>query len=265
MMKAQIFFDYVCPFCYLARTPLHRALQKAGIQWEECPFELRRPPTPKVDPMHDAMRLKRWEEVLRPLAQKMGIPMSLPYISPHPYTTLAFLGYAYARRHQKGEAYNDKVFETFYVKEKDIGEMDVLLSIAREVGLDPEDFARSLREQEFLSELDASKAYAVSYGVKNIPSIKIGERMITGLHTEEEYLSLLREAVEEAAPALTCGPDGCGMPAQKEDTPACGPEGCHLPPREAPSACGPDGCGTPPPQEETPSCGPDGCSLSPHS
>ena len=116
-----------------------------------------------------------------------------------------------------------------------------------------------------MSELDASKAYAVSYGVKNIPSIKIGERMITGLHTEEEYLSLLREAVEEAAPALTCGPDGCGMPAQKEDTPACGPEGCHLPPREAPSACGPDGCGTPPPQEETPSCGPDGCSLSPHS
>lgn len=151
MMKAQIFFDYVCPFCYLARTPLHRALQKAGIQWEECPFELRRPPTPKVDPMHDDMRLKRWEEVLRPTAQAMGIPMSLPYISPHPYTTLAFLGYAYARRHQKGEAYNEKVFHAFYVKEQDIGELDVLLPIARELGLDPDDFARSLREQEFFA------------------------------------------------------------------------------------------------------------------
>lgn len=265
MMKAQIFFDYVCPFCYLARTPLHRALQKAGIQWEECPFELRRPPTPKVDPMHDAMRLKRWEEVLRPTAQKMGIPMSLPYISPHPYTTLAFLGYAYARRHQKGEAYNEKVFHAFYAKEQDIGELDVLLPIARELGLDPDDFARSLREQEFLPELDEAKAYAVSCGVKNIPSIKLGNQMITGLHTEDEYLSLLREAAGEAAPAFTCGPDGCGIPAQKEEMPSCGPDGCHIPQREDTPSCGPDGCGMPARNEDTPSCGPDGCSLSPHS
>ena len=75
-MKISIFFDFVCPFCYVGLHSLSRAIEGLDVEFDFHPYELRRFPTLKVDPMHDEKRLKRFDEVLKPMAQSRIVAMS---------------------------------------------------------------------------------------------------------------------------------------------------------------------------------------------
>ncbi|MDY3919467.1 MAG: DsbA family protein [Candidatus Limivivens sp.] len=228
MTTIKVFFDYVCPFCYLEFFALKEAISGKDVKLELIPHELRRPPVPKVDPMHDEMRLKRFDEVLAPEARKLGIPMELPWISPHPYTTDTFLGFLFCRDRGLEIAYTEKVFLAFYVEQKDIGEMDVLKEIAASLDLDPDAFEQEIRSRRQLPRLDALNSLSKDYEIKGIPVTFIGSQRLDGNHEPEVY-SIVLESVQNqesesgdvqpeipsagAVPPLgmACGPDGnCG-------------------------------------------------------
>jgi predicted DsbA family dithiol-disulfide isomerase len=51
----------------------------------------------------------------------MGVPIKMPKVSPQPHTHLAFEGYQYAKEYGKGNEYNHRVLEAFFVEGQDIG------------------------------------------------------------------------------------------------------------------------------------------------
>jgi predicted DsbA family dithiol-disulfide isomerase len=207
----KVFFDYVCPFCYLEFHALKKAMEGRDVEVELYPKELRRPPKPKVDPMHDEMRLERFEKVIKPAAEKLGVPMNLPFVSPHPYTTDAFLGFLYAEHQGKGMEYTERLFHTFYVEEQDIGEISVLRKTAEELGMDGEAFEAEIRSQKRLEELDSYKAWAESYQVESLPTMIVGEEKIVGYHEPEEYAKILDENISLGG-GMHCDEDGnCGF------------------------------------------------------
>ena len=209
-VRIKVFFDYVCPFCYLEFHSLRKAIEGRDVEIELYPKELRRPPKPKVDPMHDEMRLKRFEEVLKPAAEKLGISMELPYISPHPYTTDTFLGFLFAEHAGKGMEYTEKIFHTFYVDQQDIGEIPVLRKAAEELGLDGEAFEAEIRSQKRLEELDGYKEWAEAYEVVSLPTMIVEEEKVVGYHEPEEYAGII-DKTTMAEGGMHCGPDGnCG-------------------------------------------------------
>jgi predicted DsbA family dithiol-disulfide isomerase len=106
-LSIKVYSDCVCPFCYLAKTPLENAVKGKDVGVEWFPFELRPSPTPAIDPWNNPGKVRTWETVLVPTAEKWGVQMKLPRMSPHPYTGLAFEGYQFAKAHGKGSAYHD--------------------------------------------------------------------------------------------------------------------------------------------------------------
>jgi 2-hydroxychromene-2-carboxylate isomerase len=79
----------------------------------------------------------------------MGVPINLPKVSPQPHTHLAFEGYQYAKEHGKGNEYNHRVLKAFFVEGQDIGQIDVLTTLAGEVGLDQSGFEEALRTRKY--------------------------------------------------------------------------------------------------------------------
>lgn len=208
-MKITMFSDYVCPFCYIGKTALFQALEGLDAEIEFHPFELRRPPVAKVDPMHDEMRLKRFDEVIHPIAEKLGVEMKLPWISPHPYTTLAFQGYYFACDYGLGAAYNDAVYHAFYVEEKDIGEMDVLHEILKSLKLDPEAFDKAVQEGVYMDVLNDQYRLREETQIKGVPTYFINGRRVSGVYDADEFRKILAEEFGEELSGMTCGPDGC--------------------------------------------------------
>src|ERR1043165_3166540 len=112
------------------------------------PFELRPEPHPTLRPEGEYLQ-KAWAQSVYPLAQRMGVVIKLPQVSPQPHTHLAFEGFQYAKEHGKGNEYNHRILETFFVEGQDIGNINVLTKLAGEVGLNEKEFEQALRSRKY--------------------------------------------------------------------------------------------------------------------
>jgi predicted DsbA family dithiol-disulfide isomerase len=148
------------------------------------PFELRPEPHPTLRPEGEYLQ-RAWSQSVYPLARRMGVPIALPPVSPQPHTHLAFEGYQYAKEHGKGNEYNHRVLEAFFVEGRDIGDVGVLTGLAGEVGLDENDFGDALRSRKYREAHRGALRHAYEEaGVGGVPLFVIGEHALTGLQDQ---------------------------------------------------------------------------------
>jgi len=119
------------------------------------PFELRPEPNPTLRTEGEYLQ-SAWAQSVYPIARRMGVPIVLPPVSPQPHSHLAFEGYQYAREHGKGNDYNTRVLEGFFVEGRDIGDIGVLTHLAGEVGLDVREFEEALRTRKYREDSSSS-------------------------------------------------------------------------------------------------------------
>ncbi len=158
------------------------------------PFELRPEPHPTLRPEGDYLQ-RAWQQSVYPLARRMGVPIKLPAVSPQPHTHLAFEGFQYAKEHGKGNEYNHRVLEAFFVEGQDIGDMGVLTKLAGEVGLDEKEFSEALRTRKYREAHQRALRHAYhEAGISGVPAFFIGPHRLDGLQSKET----LEKAIDEA-------------------------------------------------------------------
>ncbi len=84
-----------------------------------------------------------------PMSEQYGVKMVLPRVSPQPHTHLAFEGFQYAKEQGKGNAYNHRMFKAFFQEELDIGQVDVLVKLAGEIGLNEAEYREALESGKY--------------------------------------------------------------------------------------------------------------------
>ena len=213
MLKILFVSDYVCPYCFVAKEALKQALEETKIEvqitWQ--PLELTVEPKERVDTYHDEARKAKYQVLVEP-CKKLGIDMKLPpNVVPRPYTRLAFEGWYFACDKGLGEAYNDLIYRAYFVEEQDIGDMEVLVSLAERVGLDGVEFKKALEEGIYSSvEKEAITYSREVLKVNGVPSIYINEEQISlSEYTKEEMIRILENQEEEFEFGMCCGIDGC--------------------------------------------------------
>ena len=157
------------------------------------PFELRPEPHPTLRPEGEYLQ-RAWTQSVYPLARQMGVPIVLPPVSPQPHTHLAFEGYQSAKAHGKGNEYNRRVLEAFFVEGLDIGDIGVLTRLAGEIGLDQRGFEEALRTRRYREAHRRALRHAYEEaGVTGVPMFVIGGRVLTGLQGRETLESVIDE------------------------------------------------------------------------
>jgi predicted DsbA family dithiol-disulfide isomerase len=161
------------------------------------PFELRPYPSETLGPEGDYLQ-RAWQRSVYPIAQRIGVPIKLPAVSPQPHSHLAFEGYQYAREHGKGNDYNHRVLKAFFVEGQDIGNIDVLTRLAGEVGLDEQEFEEALRTRKYREAHQRALRHAYEEaGVTGVPMFVIGRQVLTGLQDQETLEAVIeRERAE---------------------------------------------------------------------
>ncbi len=164
------------------------------------PFELRPEPHPTLRPEGDYLQ-RAWQQSVYPLARRMGVPIKLPAVSPQPHTHLAFEGFQYAKEHGKGNDYNRRVLEAFFVEGQDIGDVGVLTKLAGEVGLDEKEFSEALRTRKYREAHQRALRHAYEEaGISGVPAFFIGGRRLEGLQSKESLEEAMRQQPAVRAP-----------------------------------------------------------------
>lgn len=192
-VKVYVWTDFVCPFCLLGEGAVKAAVADTHAEMQWLPFELRPYPAPTLRPEDDYLP-RTWRQSVYPMAARLGVPITLPTISPQPYTRTAFIGMQYAIDQRLGNAYASAVLRAFFQQNRDVGDVAVLQDVARDVGLDPDAFAAALSWPEYAQRHDAALALAQRFGIQAVPSILVGETLLSGVTD----VDALRHAISSA-------------------------------------------------------------------
>lgn len=172
---------------------LSKSNPEVEIIWRA--FELRPEPVPTLDPQGDYLK-NAWTRSVYPLAQRLGITMKLPPVQPR--TRLAHQAAHWARSRGRFDDYHTEIFRAFFERGEDIGEIDVLVALASELGFESGSLRHALEQREFEKSVLEDEREAQLLGVTGVPAF-IAERQaaLSGVQPVEH----LRQLVEQVRAA----------------------------------------------------------------
>ncbi len=189
-----VYTDYVCPYCLLAETVIRRTIKDQDVPIEWRPYELRPDPEPTLR-VEDPYLPRVWARSVYPMAEQLGVPITLPNISPQPRTQKAFEGFQMAQEKGLGEAYSNRLLCAFFQEEQDIGDIEVIVRLGVEVGLDAAELRKALEEDRYtFAHKKALKQAKEEANISAVPTIFIGSRRLQGVPSESELRVALQEA-----------------------------------------------------------------------
>ncbi len=196
-----VWSDYVCPFCYLEEPVLQEARKEFGeqlvVRWRA--FELRPEPEPTLPPRGEYL-LDIWERAVYPMARDRGMKLTLPPVQPR--SRLALEAAEFATAQGKFDELHRALFRAFFEEGRDIGDLEVLLSIGHSVGLEAEEMRDSLKTGKYRASVLEDEALAATFGLSGVPALLVrgdgilldSARVLTGA---QPYV-LLRDAISRA-------------------------------------------------------------------
>jgi predicted DsbA family dithiol-disulfide isomerase len=173
---------------------LKRRMPEVEITWRA--FELRPEPAARLDPKGEYLT-RVWSQSVYPLAEKIGVKMSLPPVQPR--SRLAHEAATWARAQGRFDDMNETIFRALFERGEDIASVDVLARLASSVELDGEALKVALDRHEFLEQVIADERRAAAYGLSGVPAFIAGGAVLFGVQsadTLEEFARLAARAGE---------------------------------------------------------------------
>lgn len=212
MVKLDIISDPICPWCYIGKANLDRALEAAGdhpfeIEWH--PFQLN-PDMPaggmdrreylelKFGGKEGA--IKAYAPVVE-AAGKAGLEIDFAAIGRTPNTLDAHRLIHWAGIEGRQPPVVAALFRAYFVEARDIGEIDVLADIADGCGLDAAMIRQLLQGDSDREEIRARDAWAREHGVTGVPTFVVDHRhAVPGAQPPELWSRVIGEiGVQQAS------------------------------------------------------------------
>ncbi|KMK67144.1 DsbA family protein [Puniceibacterium sp. IMCC21224] len=205
MVKLVIMSDPICPWCYIGKTYLDRALEQVPdhpfiIEWQ--PFQLN-PEMPAGGMDRRAYLEGKFggkEEAVQaylPVVQhgeKAGLNLKLDNIGRTPNTLDAHRLIHWAGIEGRQTAVVSALFRAYFNDGRDIGDVEVLGDIADGAGLDASVIMRLLGTDADREAIQGRDAAARNMGIQSVPTfIVAGQHAVPGAQPTELWLKVIKE------------------------------------------------------------------------
>jgi predicted DsbA family dithiol-disulfide isomerase len=137
----------------------------------------------------DPERIARGRSHFEGLAREAGLEVGT---RTHWYNSdLAHEASVWARERGLGDALHREIYRAYFIRDENIGSIDVLTQIAAKLGFDAEDLRRALEERRFREEVQREYAEAREDGVTAVPTFVAEGYAIMGAHPYETFRRLM--------------------------------------------------------------------------
>jgi predicted DsbA family dithiol-disulfide isomerase len=209
MIKLNIISDPICPWCYIGKTLLDRALESHpdhpfDIEWH--PFQL------NPDMPAEGMDRREYLETkfggkdgaLRAYApvveraEAAGLSIDLAAIERTPNTLNAHRLIHWAGLEVRQTAAVSSLFRAYFVDGRDIGALEVLIEIAQTIDMDPEMVRRLLTSDADMSITQTRDANARERGVTGVPTFIIAnQHVLAGAQQTELWVQVIDDLANQ--------------------------------------------------------------------
>ena len=189
MIKLDIFSDTICPWCYIGKKRLDRAIKKFNteefmITWR--PFQLN--PNMQADGMDRTEYLvskfgsedaaKTIYDNIFEEGEKEEIHFQFDdiKITPNSFNSHRLLALAYQKKIQ--DKMIEDIFQSYFIRGEDIGDPAVLLDIAIKHNIDEDEFKNYLMNKENIEPLANEEIQARKMGINSVPTFIVNQQIV---------------------------------------------------------------------------------------
>lgn len=224
VMKIEVFSDFTCPFCYIGKRELERAIDIAGytgrVEIEYKAFQIG-PDNPKVNaPSFYEALAKKYDVTLEEVKDMVeGIALRATEVGLHydfakmktAHTEKAHRLAKWTQQFGKATAYTEALMAGYFKYGEDLNKDEFLLKVIAQLDLDRRVAERILASTDFSEELDKDRYEAQQLGVQSVPFFVFENRYgIKGAEPNEVFVRTLHQAAEIAGiqPTVTINGNG---------------------------------------------------------
>lgn len=209
MVKLDIMSDPICPWCYIGKTQLERAMEADGdhpftIEWH--PFQLN-PDMPEGGMDRRAYleakfggkegAVKAYAPIVEH-AEKIGLEIDFAGIKRTPNTLDAHRLIHWAGIEGKQNAAVDALFAAYFKEGRDIGDIEVLADIADSIGMDAAVVLKLLKSDADRDDIKTRDAHSREMGINSVPTFIVGGRhAVPGAQPAELWQKVMAELKEQ--------------------------------------------------------------------
>ena len=232
-MKITYWSDYACPYCYIGKARLKKAISevKAVPEYRGTEFEVEM----KAFQLDPTAGEHATGDTQTRFANKYGISMeeageTIEHISQmgrdegldFKYATTLFTNTMDAHRltklaQSKDSEISEKVVEALYkayfTENKELADKELLRKIGVDCGLDEVDVEEVLSSEKFRDEVILDEREASRYGIHAVPFFVIGKNGVSGAQSvngmKAAIINALGNNKADKAAGISCGPEGC--------------------------------------------------------
>jgi len=192
MVKLDIISDPVCPWCYIGKANLDRALERAGdhpfvVEWH--PFQLNPDMPTEGMGRRDYLAAKfggmesviAAEKRISQMAQEAGVEIDWIGVPHVPNTLDAHRLIHWAGLEARQTPAVSALFRAYWVERRNIGDHAVLADIAESIGMDRAVTERLLASEADRDDIIKRDQWAREHGVNGVPTFVVAnQHVLTG-------------------------------------------------------------------------------------
>ncbi len=210
-MQIDIVSDTVCPWCFIGKRKLERALELRpdttfDIRWRAYRLD---PTIPRegVDrkaymkaKFGDSPRASAMGDAIRAAGESVNIAFAFDRIEKRPDTIDSHRLIRWAASAGKQTEIVERLFAAYFEKGRDIGDRDVLLSVAADVGMDTDLVGELLAGDSDRDLIEQEDALAHRMGISGVPTFIFANKyLISGAQDSDKLVRVIDQAANEAS------------------------------------------------------------------
>ena len=200
-MRIDVISDTVCPWCFVGKRRLERAMDLRPeldfeVHWH--PFQLN-PDVPSegvdratyyAEKFGSGGRIESMVEQLKSIGTELGINFDFEAIKIQPNTRLSHC-FISAFEGDTQSAVKEAVLSAFFEQGRDIGDRDVLMDIATQLGVDTQLASAALDDSVLQAAVAEQSEQARANGINGVPTFIFDQlRGFSGAQEETTFLQM---------------------------------------------------------------------------
>jgi len=193
--KLQVFFDYICPWCYLNTVSIDRVQKEYGIVVDWKAFSLY-PEIPEqgieLSELFPGQKPNcgSGKDRMRSAAEELGLQLGENRKTVSNSRRAHELG-KWAESMGKGDLFRKAVFHAYFSEGRNIARLAELENIARKAGLPAEQVTLVIDKGLFAESVDSDWHMSEKLRIVGVPFVICEEGALAGFHPVEDYFKLL--------------------------------------------------------------------------
>lgn len=220
-MKIEIWSDVMCPFCYIGKRHLEKALedfpQKDDVEVVWKSFQLNpNMPESSDENVYEYLakakgisleQSKQMHERVIEMAQNAGLDFNFD-IAKVANSFKAHRVLQLAKRKNLGDELKEALLNAYFTKGKNTSDVETLVEIGNSVGISRDEVEMALNEEQFAKYVNQDIKEARQIRVQGVPFFVFDRKYaISGAQPVEHFKATLEKVLAESSPFINTSPE----------------------------------------------------------